>query len=406
MDTFLDFGRRATPHRPHEALKRSSAPLASSVYCVLNGPESGLSISGGDRHCLEVWQAWQRGGVRVTVFCPSPAVELMQRFEYALPVRITDASQAKIGASRLGYIARTLRTLAVIWRERPRDAAVIYAGSAYFYDLLPAMLLRLFSTGSRLVFPVFHLIPAPSVRQGHWLINAFAWAEQSLMLALAKPADTVIVDNSALIDQLERRGYARDRILLTQMGVRRYEHIDDAPSSDAIYVGRFSRPKGVPTLLEAWKIVTQANPQAVLTLVGRNQDGYDVAGEVRALQLERNTRILTGLSDAQVLANVRRAKIFVTASREEGYGLSVLEALSAGIPCVTFDLEAFRLVFPQGRAVAPEMTASSLASTMQNLLVDTQLRRALSVAGRQSVADRNWESVAERVLRRAMRPTR
>jgi glycosyltransferase involved in cell wall biosynthesis len=190
------------------------------------------------------------------------------------------------------------------------------------------------------------------------------------------------------------------------MGVRRYDDVTDAPPSDAIYVGRFSGPKGVPTLLEAWKIVTQANPGAVLTLVGRNQDGYDVAAEVQALGLDRNTRILTGLSDAQVFAHVRRAKIFVTASREEGYGLSVLEALSAGIPCVTFDLEAFRLVFPQGRAVAPQMTASSLASTVQKLLVDTQLRQTLSEAGRQSVAERNWDSVADLVMKRAMRPTR
>ena len=65
----------------------------------------------------------------------------------------------------------------------------------------------------------------------------------------------------------------------------------------SVYVGRLAAPKGVPGLIEAWKVVSQSIPNAKLALVGNNEVAFDAERLVRDAGLEGSVEVFLGLSD-------------------------------------------------------------------------------------------------------------
>lgn len=370
-------------------------PRRAVLNCFYVGTSGAATISGGDRHALEVWSAWlAQGRCDVRVFASYWGRGIVGAFGYPVETVVIEQEPSAVGNTRLGYAKRCLRALRLVPRAPRGD--VVYAASTYFYDLLPAIVLGARDRAT-LIVALFHFIPPPWKRRGgSVLVNFAAWVEQRLMLRLVRRfADCVVVDNTDVADALSRFGV--DHVVVSSMGVRSFEGSDgctDAKVFSAVYVGRLTGTKGVPLLIGAWRLVVNTMPQARLALVGESEPGFDPRGVVHEAGLDNSVSVLSGLSDEAVRRVLGRSEIFITASTEEGYGLSVLEALAARLPCVTFDVPAFREAFPYGRAVAEERTAECLARTALRLLANPALRAALRDNITANVEVKSWGQVA------------
>jgi glycosyltransferase involved in cell wall biosynthesis len=372
-----------------------------SVIGIFLGPIGNGGISGGDRHCLEVWSAWtKRGSEHLSVLTCVDGHELAKAFRYGdIDMQVVEGQRTEVGTARIGYVRRTLAALRFVARSKPA-CDVAYASSSYFYDVLPAVALKSMNRGSRLVSCLFHLIPAPWERSGNVVSNTLSWIEQRVMIAVLKRfADLVIVDNPELIEDLSSLGLAKHRLLLSRMGTSGGKTpASVAKRFDGIYVGRLSKRKGVDDLLRAWRDVSNGSRGIMLALVGNEDGTVDCEAMVRDLDISANVKIFTRLSDEEVRARLGEAKFFITASREEGYGLSLLEALAAGLPCVTFDLPAFRWAFPKGRLIANGFTANALAGAVEELAGNPELYATLADTVR-SMNIPSWDAVATDIWR-------
>jgi glycosyltransferase involved in cell wall biosynthesis len=329
------------------------------------------SISGGDRHSLEVWSEWsRRAGCEVEILTSNFGAETCRRFRYDLRLLEIGRRSKPLDPYRIEYLRRCLSALVRAATLPAYD--FVYASSTYFYDVFPALFVSMRSPGrTRVIASVFHLIPPPQKRGGNRMINVLAYVEQRVMLLLLRHfASHVIVDNTELRGDLQRIGFRLDRIVLSQMGVRVRAPLNGGAREGAVYVGRFSGPKGVDVLLEAWRLVCDSRPESILRLVGRDEGGFSARGITKSLGLESNVIIEDTLSDDEVTRLLQSSLIFVTASREEGYGLSLLEALAAGTPSVTFDIPAFRSAFPRGRIVATGYSREDLAAAILSAFGD------------------------------------
>jgi glycosyltransferase involved in cell wall biosynthesis len=357
-------------------------------------------MSGGDRHGLEVWKSWyKRRLAEIEVVCPVQGRELCEHFGYALPVYQSEVRRSVVGANRLGYLVRLAGALAAVFGLPSSDVA--YASSPYFYDLIPAVVLKYSKRGRKLICPVFHIIPSPAQREGSYLMNAIAWFEQRAMIALLSvTADCVITDNADVARSLVARGVTRSRIVVSKMGVTARPPVDPRSmtrSMVVVSVGRLSAAKGVGTLLQAWRLVLENHPGATLVLVGNSSPDFDVSAEVQQLGLEASVTVMQGLSDEEVQSILSTSRFFVTASREEGYGLAVQEALARGLPCVTFDLPAFAHAFPQGRVVARDFDPATLANAIGSLFSDENLLQLRAQVEQNTFY--TWDEVADDILR-------
>ncbi|MFV0392889.1 MAG: PssD/Cps14F family polysaccharide biosynthesis glycosyltransferase [Coprobacillaceae bacterium] len=119
--------------------------------------------------------------------------------------------------------------------------------------------------------------------------------------------------------------------------------IDDIPKDKAslntnqiTVMGRLSKEKAYDDMLNVFKIVLEKNSKAILNIVGDGEERESLKKLASDLQIENQVVFhgnLTGEEKEQVLLNT---SVFVTSSHYESFGLVLLEAMSYGIPCVSF----------------------------------------------------------------------
>jgi glycosyltransferase involved in cell wall biosynthesis len=158
----------------------------------------------------------------------------------------------------------------------------------------------------------------------------------------------------------------------------------DAPV--VLFVGRLEREKGVDVLVEAWRRASLA-PGAVLALAGEGPlSGRLDAPGVRGLGYVPRVHlpVLYAAADMLVLPSVR------TATFVEPWGLVVNEAMHQGTPVITSDAvgAAAGGLVRDGRngLVVPAGDAGALATSIEALAANPELRRRLGEAARGDVS--------------------
>ena len=91
--------------------------------------------------------------------------------------------------------------------------------------------------------------------------------------------------------------------------------------------------------------------------------------------------------------------IFLTTSNSEGFGLSLLEAMSSGCACVASDLPTHRALIEDGVSGMIYGSRDELVSRLKDLLSSPEKVERLGGAARQVASWHTWEKVAERVTR-------
>ena len=109
------------------------------------------------------------------------------------------------------------------------------------------------------------------------------------------------------------------------------------PRSDRtlLSLGRIHPKKDLASLLHAWARLEAGRPDWRLRIVGPAERGHDA--ELRALAAELRLQRVTiegAIHGEAKLAAYRAADLFVVPTRSENFGLTVAEALAAGVPVV------------------------------------------------------------------------
>jgi glycosyltransferase involved in cell wall biosynthesis len=124
-----------------------------------------------------------------------------------------------------------------------------------------------------------------------------------------------------------------------------------------VYTGRICRSKGVLDLLQAWRLCLEQD-DTLLLLVGSGDGSHDRCDEEAArFAREYPGRIALTGRVANVAEYLQAADAFIFLSHQEACSLSLLEALSAGLPCIATDVGGAREVIGHhetGALVAPQ----------------------------------------------------
>lgn len=102
-------------------------------------------------------------------------------------------------------------------------------------------------------------------------------------------------------------------------------------------IGRLTEQKGFDMLIKAWHLITKDNKNWKLRIVGGGEMETQLLEMIDFYHLNKTIELLPPTND--VVSLYKNASIYVMSSRFEGLPLVLIEAMSMGLPIVSFDCE-------------------------------------------------------------------
>jgi alpha-1,3-mannosyltransferase len=203
-------------------------------------------------------------------------------------------------------------------------------------------------------------------------------------------------------DRVIFRQVAKENLSLVENGVDILKWRDAASTivrPTLIFIGRFATNKRIAYLFPILHELRKLNPEWRLIVAGREYDQrIPELEEICGIADVRDAvKFVNAPTDGECRALIGAASYFISASAHEGFGLSAVEALSAGLIPVLSDIPPFRQLIERsgvGRIVDP-LSSRESAKSIQRLheahLAETADRRQKAM----QAADRyTWPKIA------------
>ena len=172
----------------------------------------------------------------------------------------------------------------------------------------------------------------------------------------------------------------------------------DKPSlcenKQAIIVGRYNSAKGYNYLIDAWKIVYQKHPDWIINIFGSGEYEDRVRKQIQDHGLQ-DVVIMNNPID-HIMEEYQKSSIYVMSSVFEGFAMVLLEAMSCGLPCVSFDCPyGPRNVITDGEdgILVEYLNSQALADNICKLIENEELRKRMGNNGRRNVLRFSRETI-------------
>lgn len=176
----------------------------------------------------------------------------------------------------------------------------------------------------------------------------------------------------------------------------KYENLPGKDDPSEINVGaviRVSPIKDIKTMLHAFDEVSHQLPQTHFYLMGPTNEAPEYYQECLELLEELGTPHVTFTGRINVREYLGKMDVIVLSSLSEAQPLALMEAMAAGIPCVSTNVGCCRELF-EGRygdtfgtcgLLAPIMNYRKIAENIVELLTDKEKAAAFGAAGRKRI---------------------
>jgi colanic acid/amylovoran biosynthesis glycosyltransferase len=185
----------------------------------------------------------------------------------------------------------------------------------------------------------------------------------------------------------------------------------EPPKKQISFVGRFVEKKGPWLTLIAFERVLKRHPDAKLMMAGDGPLLSVCKSLSKALKIS-NVEFTGSLNHEQVTSLYKQTMIYVQHSivsasgDREGTPVSVMEAMSAGIPIVCTRHQGINDVVEEGvnGLLVDEQDVDSMAQEICALLDSVELRLKLSIAGKKSIESITTTNAASSILHNLTAP--
>jgi glycosyltransferase involved in cell wall biosynthesis len=256
------------------------------------------------------------------------------------------------------------------------------------HDLIPLLLPAY--RGSPLVRLYTRLVAA-AARRAEAIITVSQASKRDIVRCLRIPPERIHVTYEAAGDAFRP---TENKVQL-KVVCQKYA----LPERYLLYLGGFDQRKNLSTLLRAFAMLVNRQPQVRLVIAGRLSgrdsplfpDPRRLAGE---LGIEEKVIFTGWVPEEDKPALLSGATAFVFPSLYEGFGLPPLEALACGTPVIASNCSSLPEVVGEGGILVEPTDVKALAEAMEVLLVDDALRAELRKRALAQAARFSWQQTA------------
>ncbi len=206
----------------------------------------------------------------------------------------------------------------------------------------------------RIAITMYHITPSPlwhPFRRGFLRVIP-AWAISVYALVVAKLMEIpVFLDNCNIA---KFTGWHIDKCFehLLSLGIYKCSPPDNRENI-CVFVGRISYNKGIVDILKAWISISTKIPDSKLILIGKNFIGKNLNKLIQKYTPMQNVELKGFITIEEKNEILKKASIFIFPSYEEGWALSVMEAVDNGLLPITYNLPAYDYLGKEAVKVKP-----------------------------------------------------
>lgn len=169
-------------------------------------------------------------------------------------------------------------------------------------------------------------------------------------------------------------------------------------SQVVLAVGRLVPVKGFDILLKAWKTVSPKAPEWRLRIVGDGSERDALKRQAIDLGIEQTVDFIP--ASAAIDQHYRQAAIYCLSSRFEGFPMVLVEAISFGLPVVSFDCDTgpAEVLDCTESILVPPGDITGLSNALIELILNPEERKRLSVLSKIKASEYQPEKIMHRWL--------
>ncbi len=167
-------------------------------------------------------------------------------------------------------------------------------------------------------------------------------------------------------------------------------------------VSRIDPQKNQLLLVQAFGEISKRYPELKLVLIGSVSDpayALEITEEIKRKKIEKRVLVIPGLSgdDPCLPSAYKAAELFILPSREEPFGLVILEAWAAGLPVLASCVGGVQVFTKDGVNVLhfESQNEKQLCEKISFLMEDAGKRKQLQEAGWEEVQNYSWDKIAD-----------
>lgn len=375
--------------------------MLKHLFLMCNsGVNTSHSIGGGDVILIESYKRIRNNFRSVDSYCSEKIKILLEphiKASYIISPRVFDSFPLIIS-----YLLRTFSGTYYLLFLHKKQIDFIYASSDFFPDVIPSFLYTFFHKDVRWIQCIFHLYPDWRNRQGSRMKNFIMYYLQRFSFFIIKQrADSIIILNELAGQELEQQGFQKEKqhILPGGIDMKFISSINPdqtTKSYDATFLGRLHETKGVFDLIEIWKNVTKVNPNMTLAIIG-NGDPTTVQKLKELVQiygLQNNISMLGFLTKKEALQIIKKSKMFLFPSHEEGFGIAITEALACHVPVIAWNLPVYNTLFKNCLFTVQENDMSGFASLIIRVHSDGNIKTKNILYAVHYIKKYDWNKIA------------
>jgi glycosyltransferase involved in cell wall biosynthesis len=200
---------------------------------------------------------------------------------------------------------------------------------------------------------------------------------------------------------VERLGVPAERVRTIYLGVTERPVVTEPKEALVLYAGSIFNRRRLPSAIAAFAAATTDLPEARFVIAGANRSypAIDLEEAARQAGVADRVDIRSYVSESELTSLYSRAAAFLFLSEYEGFGLTPLEALSAGVPTVVLDTPVAREIYGNAAFyVDPADDVPQAARALKVLLTrPDEAARQLSAAAT-VLARYSWDAAASATL--------
>jgi glycosyltransferase involved in cell wall biosynthesis len=205
------------------------------------------------------------------------------------------------------------------------------------------------------------------------------------------PAETVKEDILRLFPKLQN-----EKIVVTYEGVNeKFQNPDTKiqPNSKILfYTGSLYPHKNLMVVVLALK---QLPEYQLYISSSRTVFGDQFLEQVKSAGVEDRVRHLGRLSDDELIEQYQKSFALVQPSLSEGFGLTGVEAMAAGLPVIASDIPIFQEIYQDACVFFDPKKIDSFVSAVRRLENDQE---KMSIRGQEVASQYSWDTMATETL--------